>query len=260
MSTVVDRLRDPEYTGENRCLPCTAVNVAIAVGLALAVGRAWAVPAGAVLFAVSLLAIAFKGYLVPGTPTLTKRYLPEAVLAYFDKAPEREHIDVADFDPEETLLSAGVVEPCGDVDDLCLVEAFRADWRAAMDGEADEVAALATELDVAPADLRVEDHGDGTVAFHDGVRVGQWESRAALSADVAAAAVLPDYVESWVRLPVAARSQLLGGLRAFLDRCPDCEGRVSAGTETVESCCREHEVVAVECDDCGARLLEAGYQ
>ena len=34
-STLADRLRQPEYTGENRCTPCTVVNVVIASNLNL---------------------------------------------------------------------------------------------------------------------------------------------------------------------------------------------------------------------------------
>ena len=31
---VLDTFRQPEYTGDNRCIPCTVVNVAIAAVLA----------------------------------------------------------------------------------------------------------------------------------------------------------------------------------------------------------------------------------
>lgn len=91
---VVDGLRKPEYVGENRCLPCTVVNVAIAVvGSALLAARSrhrrGRLLAGAVLGG-SLAAIYLRGYLVPGTPALTKRYLPDPVLAAFDKEPARE--------------------------------------------------------------------------------------------------------------------------------------------------------------------------
>ncbi len=82
----VEQLRQDEYTGENRCVPCTAVNLIIAVVIALAVGVAF-VPAGAVVFGLSLATIYLRGYLVPGTPTLTKRYFPDWLLAKFDKEP-----------------------------------------------------------------------------------------------------------------------------------------------------------------------------
>ncbi|WP_436928414.1 hypothetical protein [Halosimplex halobium] len=96
LGSLVTRLRRPEYTGENRCLPCTVLNVGIASVGATMLG-AWLVAAGyrtaavAVatgVLAVSLAAIWLRGYLVPGTPTLTKRYLPASVLAAFGKAPE----------------------------------------------------------------------------------------------------------------------------------------------------------------------------
>ncbi len=75
------RLRQPEYTGENRYLPCTVADTIVAVVLAAGVDVAVAAvapitdavaAAGAVL-AVSLAPAWLRGYLVSGTPTLTKR-------------------------------------------------------------------------------------------------------------------------------------------------------------------------------------------
>ena len=80
-------LRRPEYTGSNRCLPCTVVNLVFA-GVASLVAALIAVQLAIAVFAVSLLAIYFRGYLIPGTPELTKRYLPDSVLARFDHAEE----------------------------------------------------------------------------------------------------------------------------------------------------------------------------
>ncbi|WP_436907274.1 hypothetical protein [Halosimplex marinum] len=96
LRSLAARLRRPEYTGENRCLPCTVLNVGIASVGATMLG-AWLVAAGyrtaagavaTAVLAASLAAIWLRGYLVPGTPTLTKRYLPAPVLAAFGKAPE----------------------------------------------------------------------------------------------------------------------------------------------------------------------------
>lgn len=270
---VVERFRQPEYTGENRCTPCTLANIAIAAGLAAAVGWLWRPAGGLAVFAVSLASIWLRGYLVPGTPELTKRYFPDRVLAWFDKGPEpvaqgghadgEPPRDVTDVDPETVLSRGGVVEPCEREDDLCLADGFRGAWRdriaALRDGGA-EREELAEQLDLDPEDVSFEEHETGFVAYHDGARVGQWESRAALLADLAAAQVLPDWLTDWQDLPVGARSQVLGGLRIFLDDCPECGGAVAAGTETVESCCRSHEVVAASCSDCDARLLEVPYR
>ena len=277
-------LRRPEYTGENRCVPCTLANTAIAVVLAGVVGYAWLAlvggglaVAGAATVAVLVLsgvAIWLRGYLVPGTPELTKRYFPDWLLARFDKTPgtatgglDDETAEQATYDgptdPETLLLDGGVVEPCAEVDDLCLADGFREAWHARMTALGDTEAEreeLAEQLDVDAASVTFEEHAEGAfTAFVDGSRVGQWESRAALVADLAAGRELPAWLAEWERFPTQVRSQLLGGLRIFLETCPDCEGPVVAGQETVESCCRSYEVVAASCDACGSRLLEVPY-
>jgi hypothetical protein len=72
---LLDALRQPEHTGEYRCTPCTVVNSVIAVVLAAALAVLW-LPAGVLALAVSLAANHLRGYLVPGTPELTRRYFP----------------------------------------------------------------------------------------------------------------------------------------------------------------------------------------
>jgi|AntDeeMetagen134_2_1112570.scaffolds.fasta_scaffold00809_4 hypothetical protein len=65
---IIDKLRQPEYTGENRCTPCTAVNVAIATAGGTLVAKAKSPVLGTAAFGVSLGTIYLRGYLVPGTP------------------------------------------------------------------------------------------------------------------------------------------------------------------------------------------------
>lgn len=87
--SLVDAVRKEEYTGEDRCFPCTVVNIGIALVVA-AVASIRSRKAGVVVFAVSIAAIYLRGYLVPGTPTLTERYLPERVLRHFDHHPSED--------------------------------------------------------------------------------------------------------------------------------------------------------------------------
>lgn len=299
VSAALDAVRRPEYTGENRCIPCTAVNSVIAVALA-AVAWVYVAPAlGIAVLAVSASAIALRGYLVPGTPTLTKRYLPDRILALFDKAPdsatsgatgvgERDADGPPEVDVEGVLVTTGILQPCADRDDLCLEDGFHETWREQMEaigagsgGGSEEgsggggsdggaqggtgtgdatAAAVADLLDVDVDALDLRDRGQRAfIATYDGVQVGQWESRAALVADAAAAPLVSARDPKWTDRPVAARGELLGGLRLFLESCPECGGPVTFGRETVESCCRSREVVAVSCDSCGARLFEADY-
>ncbi|MFB6069344.1 MAG: hypothetical protein ABEJ90_05415 [Halobacterium sp.] len=262
-SSLVDSIRQPEYTGANRCLPCTVTNLVVAAALAAAVG-AFVPPAGLALFVAAVAAIYLRGYLVPGTPAFTRRYFPDWLLAVFEKGPRAsvDHgaFDAEAFDVEAFLVDAGVVADVGD--DLALVPDFEASWGDRMRGldaggtDVDELAAL---VGLPPEEFRVDWHGDAFVALLGEERIGQWESRAAFVADVAAARELAVRSPAWADVPLATRSRVLGGLRLFLERCPTCDGDVTVGQEVVRSCCRNYDVVAANCADCGARLLEADF-
>jgi hypothetical protein len=259
----VERLRQPEYTGENRCIPCTAVNVVIAtVGSGVASFLLTPV-GGAVVFALSLVAIYLRGYLVPGTPTLTKRYFPDWLLAKFDKLEdEPSQGNEKEREPEQVLDDAGAVEPCEEIDDLCLTGSFRRTWydnMGSINAEGTEKSDLSEVLDVEENKLSFDEHDEALVAQYEGGRLGQWESRAALVADLAAAKVLEESYDEWNELTVTNQSRVLSGLRIFLKSCPDCGGDIAMDQETVESCCRTMDVVAVECDECDSRLLEVEH-
>lgn len=270
--TLIDRLlstvRQPEYTGENRCWACTVANTGIAVVASVALWAvlafpaglgAWSAPAAAALFVVSIASIWLRGYLVPGTPTLTKRYFPDRVLRWFDKAPEPQR-SAADIDVERELMDAGVLEECENVDDLCLDDAFADAWRARIETVRDDEVSPELLRDFFPvdvADLEFDVREDAVMARMDGTLVAQWESDAALIADASAADVFHDRYEEWDTYTFDAQFELVGGLRLFLERCPTCDGPIAFGEEVVESCCREIEVVAMRCEECGARLFEA---
>ncbi|WP_049935660.1 hypothetical protein [Haloplanus natans] len=261
----VHRLRQPEYTGENRCVPCTAVNLVIAVvvgGLVAAVSP----PAAVVVFATCLAAIYLRGYLVPGTPTLTKRYFPDSVLKLFDKyePPEPPAVE-DDADIEAFLLDVEAVEECRDGTDLCLTDEFEDAWYDRIASlrergdEDDSVAVLFEGLDIEPDRVRIESYGNAYEAYIDDTRVGQWESRAAYLADIAAESEFRERHPAWHRLGFDERTEILGALRLWLERCPECDGPVTLGEDTVESCCRSIDVIAATCEDCGARVFEAQF-
>jgi hypothetical protein len=261
----VHRLRQPEYTGENRCTPCTIANLVIAVVVSGLVAAVFP-PAAAVVFVVSVAAIYLRGYLVPGTPALTKRYLPDSVLKLFDKhePPEPPALD-DDADIEAFLLDVAAVEECRDGTDLCLTDEFAEAWYGRIeslrdrDDERDSVALLFDGLDVDRDRVRIESYGDAYDAYIDDTRVGQWESRAAYLADIAAEAEFRERHPAWERLGFDERTEVLGALRLWLERCPACGGPVTLGEDTVESCCRSIDVIAATCEDCGARVFEAQF-
>jgi hypothetical protein len=268
-STLLDGLRRPEYTGENRCVPCTVTNVIIAAAVSAAVGVVFA-PLGLLLFAVSLGAIYLRGYLVPGTPELTKRHFPDRLLAAFDKDPRMDdpasapvEDDAEPLDAERVLTAAGAVVDDERRGDIALDPAFERSWFERMDRldrsrtEVDELAEL---LEIDDSDrLALEWHGDAVVAYLDDRWIGQWESRAAFMADMAGARELQARYDGWSEMSLAHRSEVLGGLRLCLDRCPACGGAVTVHQDVVESCCRSKDVIAATCEECDARLFEADF-
>lgn len=252
-SRLAERLRQPAYTGENRCTPCTVLNTAIAVCLAGAVSLLLTPIAGATVLGGSLAAIYFRGYLVPGTPELTKHYLPDLVRRWFGKAPELpapgETVDV-----EASLQEAGAVE-IDERGELVLTSEFASAWNRAIDDAREATAAAAGDLlDI--EDAAVEHRDEACVVTEDGIPTADWPSKAALLADLGAVEVLAERDATWESRGRAEQGRILAGLRVFLEDCPACGGTPELGEETVESCCRRAEVLTYSCPDCGARLLE----
>jgi len=266
--------QQPEYTGENRCLPCTVINAAIALAVGALIGfgltvttrtpssLAIAVSGGFIL--ASLAVIYLRGYLVPGTPTLTDRYLPERALELLGKEPKAPAGPPADshVDPKVALLEANVIEPCSDRDDLCVSGEVRRAWNDRMERLVErgvETEELVEHFGVPVGDCTLEAHNDVRIVYSDSTLVGKWPSEAALVADAAAAPVLSDRLSDWGGLTHAARRELLYSLRLFIDDCPTAEGGVEFGRERVSStCCGTTEIFAVTCEESGERIFEGG--
>lgn len=249
------RLEQPEYTGENRCRPCTAVNVVLGLALAVGLGIAASVPVGALAFAASLLLIRFRGYLVPGTPTLTRRYLPERALELFDTSPRtRPTIETVSPDELAKVLTAADVAT-DRAESVRLSPAFETRWdeRLSSEGAAepgpDELQSMFGADEV--------DRLDDTSFVFDGSKRVRWESTAALAADVTAAAELRTRIDGWDVLTIDERRDLLTGLRLVRDSCPVCGDDVTTTAERLEHCCRRPRVgIRSVCDGCDRPLVE----
>ncbi|WP_255192545.1 hypothetical protein [Natronobeatus ordinarius] len=292
--SILEPIRQPEYTGENRCVPCTVVNLVIAGVLSVAVARR-SRRAGVLTAGISAALIYLRGYLVPGTPALTKRYLPPSVLRLFGKQPEptirggfgpveapstdsdepEEAVATTPEDgvddgeepsdrpqtPEAYFLELDVLEPCAAVDDLCLTDEFESAWFDEIEQiEPDAIdatdAAAAFGLDADEHEFEIESHDEAQTLRRDGRLVGQWPSQPALVADVAAASILESWDGDWDGYEPQERGELLNGLRLFLETCPTSGGDVVLREETVESCCQSHDVVAAICEETDERLFE----
>ncbi|NGM69759.1 hypothetical protein G6M89_12190 [Natronolimnobius sp. AArcel1] len=270
--SVLERVKQPEYTGDNRCLPCTVGNLAFAVILGVAIWPFAPLLAPVVVVA-SVLLIYLRGYLVPGTPELTKQYLPESVAKRFDHQLEPttdtegdaqwDTIEKLEYerrnavDPEEFLLDAGVIELTPDETNVQFSEAFETAVVDAVsqDRSTDvDSSRLADLFDVEPAVIEVKDRSYPTISI-DG-RIRKWPTDAALAVELAAHAALHDRTDEWMDVPLEQRLSILESLRTFVSQCPFCSAAIVLNTDTVESCCRAYDVATLECDGCDRRYVE----
>ena len=250
---VADALRRPEYTGEDRCLPCTVVNAAIVGVAALALSRRNR-PLGLLALGVGTALIALRGYVVPGTPRFAPALVEPLPVSFGHEQPagvESGSLAV-DSDPEavmRALVEAGVIE--ADDDQLYVDDEFRAAW-------ADRAAEL-RELsgEELAARTAAASHGAVDGEFH-GERVllagdrDAWLSPAIAIAETAAVEVLADR-----DVPRDVRVQAARPLRAFVRTCPVCGGDVE--DTILRNCCGGPDGVSGDpersvkaCADCGA--------
>jgi hypothetical protein len=280
------RLRRPEYTGENRCWPCTAVN-AVVVVLASALLGVVSPPLGVLALLAGSALVALRGYVVPYTPTVAPRLvarLPIDVADRFGHArPERadggrtsESLVDEEVDGDELirrLVDAGVVT-ADESGDLFLADDVRRSWEAGMrrlrDVSNAELAASTASAAPFPAEGRVEGDGDWVVVTRTAVAEADrddaetvpgaggdevWLSRAHAVADTAAVAAIGDRVD-----PLTA-AQAATPIRLFLESCPVCGGAVEE--TVVKNCCGgtvgvydNPETPVLACADCDELLYE----
>lgn len=307
---LIQALENEEFTGDNRCKPCTTINLVLAALVSLMVSR-WSRILGGAVAVASVAVIYIRGYLVPGTPKLTMRYLPAQVLRSFGKAPairtglrgnSSAHVDAKEIhkqtDPSPGITASAtgagaslesgedahvdgdtaedptageitnlgtffvaydVLEPNETGEDLRLTEAVNAELADAMEPFLNEeftAAMVAKKFGFdSGANLDLQRSDDAYVLTKYGRPVGDWPSRAALIADLAASEVLRSRVPDWQTLSPEQRGELLNALRMFLEQYPDGSETV-IGEAVVESCCSSQKVIAVTCEESGERLFE----
>ncbi|MBV0901366.1 hypothetical protein [Haloarcula salina] len=239
LSSATDSLVRPEYTGENRCWPCTVLNVAILV-LAVAAVAWLSPPAGAALALVGLALITSRGYVVPYTPRIGPAVVARLPIDAGHAGPETPPTEGGDdvsavasgADGEAVLgalIDAGIVH--GEAE-IRLDDDFRAAWRDRMTELRD--ADLEAALEAAVPNVSAERYtwqGDPWYSLDraDLDRPSSTLSRPVALADVAAIETLTGYGLS---RPVAC--QAARPLRQFLSACPACDSALTVGND---SCC-----------------------
>lgn len=279
----LDALRRPEYTGENRCTPCTVVNVAIVALAAVAVWFLSPLLAAVVLLG-GLALVALRGYVVPYTPEFAPKLVARLPVAFGPDHDEVEEDDIvtgatggSGESTDESLDDAATDEPAADAgrddvldalldagvlhggESLTLDEEFRAAWREYVDAVDDPATAVRA---VRPDAHRVDTYEEGETeyvvveAVPDDPTSEAWIPRAMALADAAAVRALDDRgVPSQTALAAAP------ALRQFLQTCPECGGDLAA-MQQQGACCGgfgpdgPDEVLA--CTDCEATVARLG--
>jgi hypothetical protein len=113
---------------------------------------------------------------------------------------------------------------------------------------------------VASNQVAIEEHGPALIAQSGDGIIGQWESKAALTADVAAAIKLKEENVVFNDLNPAETIHLLRSLRVFVDSCPECGGSIQVEQEVIDSCCNSYDVIISACQECDAPLFEIEWE
>ena len=244
--SLLDRLRQPAYTGPNRCSRCTAVNTVLAVAVASALATI-SLPVGAFAFLVSIAMIYFRGYLIPGTPTLTKRYFPDSLLALFGKA---------GVDGVSVLTELDVVEEKPGENDLSLTDTVRDEFQSEFDSLTDTTEKERLRNVFQVDSIEIDEAPGACIVLGDGEPLLRRESRLALQVELAALPILERRADNFLAEDVSEQFAILASFRSFVEHCPACETPISVTQESVESCCSTATVTVLGCGECQTDILE----
>lgn len=254
---VLGEIREPAHTGEQRCLPCTLVNLALLwLGVNAVVLLGWPLVAGGLLV-VGLAAIWLRGYLVPYTPAFAPRLVAASPIpsTWFHETTEPGSLSQSDTDDGKLLARlqrAGVVE--ADEQRVYLEPSFERRWHDEMDELAGlSLSGLAGELSSLPGLSTVRPVDDGQQWLAVDGRTGLLARHVAVAELGAVRALEPSVDDPGDRLAMARP------LREFLTDCPVCDTPFRESSEV--SCCggytkpREAPRTTLVCPECEQRFL-----
>lgn len=260
VSAALESVRRPEYTGDNRCVPCTALHVSLAVALSILLAIVATPVVATVAFVGFATAIYLRGYLLPGTPRLASRLVPRRSRRSSGARTDDSGATTAvDADRLESLVrSLEIVDDRGR-DGYRLEPEFRDVWHDRI-GEIraanSRLEVLSTQLGLDPDRVVLEITSSGFAANYGRNRIGCWPSEAALLADLAATPELEARAPRWRTLGAEERSAVLDELRGLLERCPNCDGTLERVEPAPDSSGPNVAGSGTECRSCGSRLVE----
>lgn len=249
------QIRDPRYTGANRCLPCTVLNVGFAAVVAAALA-AWGQVALAVVgFVVAVAVVATRGYLIPGTPQVTQR-LPDTVLDSLGKTAKP--AAAADDSAVDALRRAGVLTADARTTQSVLdaVESTAREYATDRDSLVDAVQAVIPSVDSVSVNRGLGGGENWFAQDGAGNTLRQWEDRSVAALDVAAAELLSERVPGWADLPRKDRRTALALVRYDATACPTCGSAFETPDGPNHACCGGRLLAGVRrCGECGYALV-----
>jgi hypothetical protein len=255
-----NRFKQEEYTGEDRCLPCTIVNLSILLILSLIIGciisiRRSYLESGIIVMVILIFGIFViwsRGYLVPKTPELTKKYMPTWMLKIFGKK-IYENIGYRFKNTQAILKQLDIIEPCKTDNDICLTESFKSEWRKEVNADNNSYNVI-HNLYKNSISIKAAENNDSIYLENDKRIILIWPSVTALQIDAATVQVLKEK-NQWEDWPLQTKANVISSIRMLLDYCPDGSDLVR-DSEIVESCCSNHEVVTGVCAKSGDKIFE----
>lgn len=249
-------LKQPNYTGENRCLPCTILNSLIAIAIA-SVFSYYNTVAGAITFLLCFVIIYLRGYLVPYTPELTKRYFPSWLLTLFQKGGQNRRARSSEIVPEQFLIKEQILVPYTDQDDLFLSNEFSAQFRDFSTKETSEMVdddQLRVIFGYENKAVSYSQLDDTVIVCLDGQIVAEWDSDIAFLSDIISGTILSKNTK-WKEISIMDRVNILKGIRIFIPVCPKCGHPTTTNIQPVETCCDRYKSVVVGCEQCDEPLI-----
>ncbi len=254
LSRLLSAARNDAYVGQNRCWPCTAVNLGLTVSGAIATGLIHPLLGGGVGM-VGVGATWLRGYVIPGTPQITARVLPAPVLRFLRKA--QPSVSVPSTEPLQWLLERDVVTRTDDA--FTLTQQYhRARRNSLAELQGTSVDRLAQSA-VGDRSITLEDEPSNRTAGGIQATVDEtpvsWVSRLALHADAVSVRALHAVHAELRTQSVTSWRRILLVLRGTYAACPAC----GTSLQTIErpGCCGTDVISAIRCPACNQAILEA---
>lgn len=260
MVTEMVDLQNPEYTGENRCNACTLVNLCIAFLLALPLVMFSLLMS--IFVAISFISlIYFRGYIIPGTPEITKKYFPDWLLRQFGKNTKTldDKLEDDSIVDEELLFKLDIVDTEGD--DIDIEDEFRREWEREMKITSRKnikrliMVSMSQITSINTDDLSfAQTESSEWVVMKNGQPISKWISKEGIIIDISSINILMEQCTEWGQLSLQEKSRVVNSLRTLVQLCPSCGGNILLNKTHQETCCTSVEIIEVKCDDCGMMI------